>query len=422
MARPSFDAVSPAQMSEQARKRGLIALLCDVVCMYTGFFMVIPLISVQYVDGLGWAAGTIGLVLALRQLTQQGLTVFGGALADKVGAKLLICIGLLIRILSFVMLAFAGNFALLLGACLLAGVGGALFESPRAAAIASLTRPDERQRFYSLSGTLGGVGMAIGPLVGSQLLHVNFTVVCLVGAACFTLNLLQTLLMLPAVQIASGEQRITHGISMAVHDAPFLRFTALMMGYYFMWVQLNISLPLAARAITGSNDSIGMLYAINSGMVILLQYPLVRILGRRMDQLLLLTLGVLAMSVGIASVALVDSMAGLVVSVMLFSLGALVVAPTQQTVTATLANPKAFGSYFGVSALALAFGGSLGNLLGGILYETGKNAGMPELPWLTFGAVGVVAALGLGWLYLQRRITAPVPLEQPGVSQAGARG
>ena len=77
-------------LSEAARKRGLIALLIDVFCMYTGFFMVVPLISVHYVDGLGWAAASIGLVLAVRQLTQQGLTLVGGVLADQIGVKLLL--------------------------------------------------------------------------------------------------------------------------------------------------------------------------------------------------------------------------------------------------------------------------------------------------------------------------------------------
>ena len=133
--------------SEAARRRGLIALLIDVFCMYTGFFMVVPLISVHYVDGLGWAAASIGLVLAVRQLTQQGLTLFGGVLADQIGAKWLICLGLAVRIVGFALMAWATTLPLLFLSVLLAAVGGALFESPRAAAIAALTRPEERQRF-----------------------------------------------------------------------------------------------------------------------------------------------------------------------------------------------------------------------------------------------------------------------------------
>src|SRR5690242_4121768 len=94
----TLSAAPAGAISEAARRRGLTALLIDVFCMYTGFFMVVPLISVHYVDGLGWAAASIGLVLAVRQLTQQGLTMFGGVLADQVGPKMLICSGLAVRI------------------------------------------------------------------------------------------------------------------------------------------------------------------------------------------------------------------------------------------------------------------------------------------------------------------------------------
>lgn len=56
------------------RRRGAVVMLVITFLMWGGFFMVIPLISVRYVDDLGWSAGAIGLVLAIRQLTQQGLT------------------------------------------------------------------------------------------------------------------------------------------------------------------------------------------------------------------------------------------------------------------------------------------------------------------------------------------------------------
>src|SRR5262245_16281445 len=253
------DASSPNPIGEAARRRGLIALLIDVFCMYTGFFMVVPLISIHYVDGLGWAAASIGLVLALRQLTQQGLTLFGGVLADQVGAKVLICSGLAVRIAGFILMAWATTLPLLLASTLLAALGGALFESPRAAAIAALTRPEERQRFYSLAGVIGGIGMAVGPLLGAALLRVNFSLVALVGAGCFTLNLIQTLIMLPPVRVAVEPGRLGYGIGLVLRDRPFLTYTLLLMGFWFMWVQLSISLPLAATQLTGTSDSVGLI-------------------------------------------------------------------------------------------------------------------------------------------------------------------
>ena len=389
-------------LSEKVRQRGLIALLIDVFCMYTGFFMVIPLISIHYVDGLGWAAATIGLILGVRQIAQQGLTLFGGMLADQVGAKGLICAGLFVRITGFVLLAWANTLPLLFVASILAALGGALFESPRAAAIAALTRPEERQHFYSLAGAISGIGMAIGPLLGAALLHVDFAVVALVGATCFAINLIQTFIMLPPIRVSTGTGGMGQGIKLVLRDQQFLIYTALIIGFWFIWVQLNMSLPLIAQHLTGTSDSVGVIYAVNSIMMIGLQYPLLRFLTKHIQPLILLTLGLTIISIGIGSVALASGMMTLIASIIIFSLGGLLIQPTHQTVTASLANQAALGSYFGVSSLALAIGGGLGNYSGGLLYGLGEAINMPALPWLVFCAVGLISAVGLGLMHLHQ--------------------
>ncbi|MDQ3927715.1 MAG: MFS transporter, partial [Chloroflexota bacterium] len=77
--------------------------------------------------------------------------------------------------------------------------------------------------------------------------------------------------------------------------------------------------------------------------------------------------------------------------------------PSQQTVAANLANPAALGSYFGVSSLALAIGGGVGNLSGGLLYDLGQQLAFPELPWLVFCLVGLAAGTGLGAMAYHQR-------------------
>src|SRR5215211_3976080 len=115
------------RLSASARQRGLYTLLADTFLMWAGFFMIIPLLSIYYVEQLGWAAASIGVVLAVRQFTQQGLTILGGALADKLGAKRLILAGLLVRMVGFAGMAWAHTFPLLLFTAFLAAVGGSLF-------------------------------------------------------------------------------------------------------------------------------------------------------------------------------------------------------------------------------------------------------------------------------------------------------
>ena len=90
-----------------------------------------------------------GLVLAARQFFQQGLTPFSGVLADRFGAKPLIALGMVVRAVGFAAMAFAGTYGLLMAAAIVSAIGGALFESPRSAAVAALTDESERSSYFA---------------------------------------------------------------------------------------------------------------------------------------------------------------------------------------------------------------------------------------------------------------------------------
>ena len=87
--------------AQRARKLGKAFILLDNLLVIFGFFMVFPLISLHFVDQLGWSATIVGLALAMRQFMQQGLGLFGGSLADRYGAKPLIVCGMLMRAAGF---------------------------------------------------------------------------------------------------------------------------------------------------------------------------------------------------------------------------------------------------------------------------------------------------------------------------------
>nr|WP_246351496.1 MFS transporter [Deinobacterium chartae] len=382
-------------MSDAQRQRALLSVLISNFLMWAGFFMVVPLISVHYVDGLGWAAAGIGLVLAVRQLVQQGFSLIGGVLGDRFGARGMILLGLLVRALGFGAMAFADNYALLMASAALAAFGGALFEAPKSAAVAALTQPRDRQRFYAALGVSSNLGMSLGPLVGSLLLGVGFANVALVSAACYVLSCGLVATMLPPVRISSGTVGTRSGMQLVLRDRPFLLFIALLTGYWFMWVQLSLSFPLAAKELSGAASAVSLVFAVNSGLALLLQVPVTRVAERFLRPLQSLCLGMLLMSAGLGGVALSHSLAALVACVVLFSLGALLASPSQQTLTADLAKPEAMGAFFGVAALSLAVGGSLGNYAGGALHDLGSRSGLPALPWLASALIGVVSAAAL---------------------------
>ncbi len=379
-------------------------MLANNLLMWTGFIMVVPLLAVHYVDGLGWPAAAIGIVLAVRQFTQQGLGVFGGIIADRIGVKGLIMAGVLLRAVGFGMMAWADSFAVLLVSALFAALGGALFEAPSRAAVVQLSLPEERGRYFAIQSTTSSIGTALGPLLGTLLLRYSFDVVALTSASLYVLAFILVLIGLPIKdQVTTGEQNMFGGLQMALRDRTFMIFTALGAGMWFMWVQFSVALPLQATAVTGTADVVSWTYMINAGMSITLQYPLVRGLARWLQPVPMLGAGMVLMACGFGAIAFVQTTPLLLAAVALYVCGSLLAMPSQQTASAELANPQALGSYFGVGALSLALGGGVGNLAGGYLYDAGQAMQWSALPWLVFWVVGTLTGSGLFWLQRVRQ-------------------
>ena len=385
----------PATLSDRERRQALHALLALTFLSWGGFYLVVPLISVHYVEQLGWAAGAVGVVLAARQFAQQGTTLFSGIVADRVGAKRLIAGGMLVRSAGFAMMAFAGTYPLLLGSAMLAALGGGLFDSPKSAAIAALARPEERPRFYAQAGVAAGLGMTVGTQLGALLLRADFAAVSLAGAAVYVGMFLLVLRFVPAVRVADERADPLAGIRGALRDRPFTTYVGLDSGLWFMNTQFFITLPLAATAIAGTPEAVAWVFAVNSLVTVLLAYPVPRAVGRHLPPIEALVLGFALTALGLLGIGLSTGTPMLLAMTFLFSLGTVLARPNEQTVTAGLANPAALGSYFGVAALSVAFGGGLGSIAGGTLYDVGTRLGHPVLPWAVCAAVGLLAAAGL---------------------------
>ena len=75
-------------LSPSARRRGLAALLATTFLMYAGFFMVIPLVSVVYVEQLGFAEGEYGVAETLSKAKNTSIDglVEAGFLASGRGS------------------------------------------------------------------------------------------------------------------------------------------------------------------------------------------------------------------------------------------------------------------------------------------------------------------------------------------------
>jgi len=187
-------------------------------------------------------------------------------------------------------------------------------------------------------------------------------------------------------------------VGTVTRDRTFVAFSAIMSGYYLLNTQLYITVPLETQRLTGSTDTLGLIYLVNSLVAISLQFPLIKLVSRHLGSLQIIVSGVAILGVSLVVVALGGGLPMLLASVALVAVSRVLVEPVVNTSVAGIASRAGDGllaSYFGFSALSIAIGGSAGQLLGGWLYDLAGEMGRPSLPWLAFGAIGAVVTASL---------------------------
>lgn len=361
-----------------------------------GFSMVIPLMAVHYVNNLGWAAATIGIILAIRQFFQQSITAVFGVMSDRIGPKPLLVAGMALRVVSFVAMAFSETFWPVLLAALLVALSGSMFEAPRAAALAALATPETRQRLFASVGVAGGAGTAVGTQAGALLIRGDFMWVCLAGAFAFICVFFVLLVMLPNFSVVSGPSGASPGMSTVLQDRVFILFLVLLAGHWFAWTQFGLTVTLAATDVAGSESAVAWIYLVNTAVTIGLGYLLPRYLERWWSSLDLLIYGTAILGTGLLMIGGATTIWWVLFAALVFSIGSVISRPGQETVTANLSDPSARGAYFGVAAWSLAIGGGFGNYLGGAIYDIGRE-GQQAIPWIVYGGVALTSAIGL-WI------------------------
>lgn len=396
----------------QARKTGKIILLFDNLFIVLGFYIVFPLVSTHFVSQIGWSALFVGFTLGFRQFVQQGFGLIGGAIADRFGAKPMIIIGMFLRAIGFIAMALATTPWILVLSCLLSALGGLLFDPPRMGLAIKFTRPHERGRFISLLMIEDNAGAVIGALIGGFLIDYDFQLVCWFGALVFMLCGIFNIIYLPAYHIALGKNPIIKGLKDVLKDKIFTSYVLSLTGYYILWVQVMLMLPLTVTKLSGSPSYVKWMYGIQAIISLTLLYPIARWSEKRFRLDQRLKCGLWLMTISFMFIAFITELDLLFIFISIFYLGAIIAEPARETLSTLLANPKAKGSYMGFSRLGFAIGGFIGYSGAGWLHDIAINLNLPTLPWFALALIGFFTIIYLNLLFKQ-----PVLVEKTRLSQ-----
>lgn len=390
-------------------------LLVNQLGVNIGFYLLIPYLAVHLTDNLGMSAALVGLVLGVRNLSQQGLFLVGGSAADRLGARRVIIAGCALRTVGFGMFALGDGLGVLLAASVLSGLAGALF-NPAVRAYVAQEAGERRAEAFALFNMFATTGALLGPLLGSALLLVNFRASALTAAGIFALLTLAQVLVLPNREVPAARNSVWGDWREVVGNRRFVAFALAMVGMFALESQLYLLLPSGAREATGWAGAAGLVFLVGTLANLTLQLRITRALKSRGSRGRWISLGLALMGAAFVPPLCVVGTGGapggfgeaalraapVLVGALLLYLGLMIAQPFVMELIPDFGRPELTGSYFGLFYMVSGITAAGGNALVGWGMDHGGTTGAYWLPWLSCLGFGLLSASGVWWLHRLR--------------------
>jgi MFS family permease len=352
-------------------------LVAGTFVYFIGYDLCYPFETVYLHGRLGISMTTVGLILGLSLLAGLPAQILGGAIADRLGRRAVLVLGICASIMLFEGLAFARHLWLVvLVIAIEAGFGWAMFMTANNAMLADLVPLPLRGEAFSVSRVATNGGMVVGPLAGGALLGAGLSYEALFvagGAVCSLFLLLVLLRMRETRPAATTEQAASlsasAGYRVVVRDRRFLAFCAVALFPLYGFGQFFVTLPVVLRSASGTSPSRwGVLAAVYAGMGVVFQYPMIR-KTRDWDKLRLMA-GVSAfIGLGLAGAAYAPHGWATAACILFYSVGATLFVPMSAAIVSEMAPLPLRGRYMGAWTAVWLAGLSLGPTFGGLAVD-----------------------------------------------------
>lgn len=322
----------------------------------------------------------------------------GGVLADRIGRRPTMLIGLIGAALAQGALFVAPGVWTMAAAALLISATGMLVAPAAYALMADAVDAERRQRAYALFGWGVNIGTAVAGVLGGVLAAQGYWLLFAVDAGTMLVYAVVVATRLSEPPRGPRPEKDGIGYGVVLRDRLTLLLLPLFGVQLFVYSLTEVALPLAIRDSGLSPAVYGAMAAVNAVLVVALQ-PFTTARLSRLPQLRVQTAGSALIALGVALTGVADGVVGFTVSVVVWSLGEVVVAGIAAAVIANLAPAHARGRYQG--AFSWTWGvARFGALTLGVTVYTGVGA--PALWW---SALTVGLAASAATLALTRRVT-----------------
>jgi len=358
-----------------------------------GSSMIWPFLTIYVSERLDLPLSSITWLMTVNAVAGLVFSFISGSVIDRAGRKWVMVISLVVSGLVYFFMSRAetlAQFALLQA---VAGAFNPLYRVAADAMMADLIPAEHRVDAYSLMRLSNNVGVAIGPALGgfiastSYALAFYFAMSGLIFFGLLVAGFARETLPQNALFAQPGENRRV-GYGQALRDRPFMlfiaNFTLTQVASTILWVLFSVYLKNNFGIL---ENAYGWLPTTNAVLVLLFQ---MWVTGRvkRFAPLKSLSVGTFIYGLALGSIALGQSYLAFWASMVLFTVGEMILMPTSTTYTANLAPADERGRYMSIYSLTWGVASGVGPLLGGIA----TDALGPRSPWVGGMIIGLLSA------------------------------
>ncbi|GAP13421.1 arabinose efflux permease [Longilinea arvoryzae] len=374
-----------------------------------GSSMVWPFLMIYVSEKLQLPLSTITSLMTVNAISGLIFSFIAGPVADRIGRKRIMVISLITDGMAFLLLSQASSYVAFLALMALRGAINPLYRVGADAMMADLIEPQKRADAYSLLRMSNNIGVALGPSIGGFIAGVSYSLAFLtacIGMVTYgVLVLSQARETLPQ-KAEKGEPEHFGGYDRILRDRPFIRFVfaflLVSVVASMVWVLLSV---YAKQNYNVPESQYGFIATTNALMVVFFQY-LVTQKTKLHSPLPVLALGALFYAIGGASIALGRGFWGFWLSMVIMTVGELIMSPTGSTYVANLAPADMRGRYMSLYGLSSSLATGIGPLLGGFLNDNIA----PVAIWYGAGVFGLIGTLAfLALTIRQRRTSNTIP-------------